>query len=53
MAGALRARYRMPLPDMMQVAAALAHERPAIVTRDKALRKVEEVDVFLLDDFTD
>jgi predicted nucleic acid-binding protein len=50
MAGALRARYRKPLPDMMQVAAALAYERPAIITGDKALKKVGEVDVFLLDD---
>jgi predicted nucleic acid-binding protein len=49
-AGALRAKYRLPLPDLLQCAAALGHPRPAVVTNDRELRKVEEVEVFLLED---
>ena len=50
MAGALRAKYELPLPDLLQVAAALRFARPALVTGDRALKKVDEIDVFLLDD---
>lgn len=52
MAGALRAAYGLPLPDMLQVAAAMLYPKPAIVTNDKALRRVAEVEVFLLDELT-
>ena len=51
MAGALRSKYGLPLPDMMQMACAMQADHPAIVTNDKALRKVKEVDVFTLSDF--
>ncbi len=50
MAGALKAKYKLPLPDMFQMAAAMQTERPAIITNDKALKKVSEVEVFILDD---
>lgn len=50
MAGALRAKYGKPLPDMIQVAFALQAARPAMVTNDKAMRAIKEVDLFLLDD---
>lgn len=50
MAGALRARYGLPLPDMIQAAVALQAERPMLVTNDKALCKVSEVDVVLLEE---
>ena len=49
MAGALRATYGLPLPDMLQVAAAMKASNPTVITQDKALRKVAEVDVVSLD----
>ena len=50
LAGALRAQYRLPMPDMMQVATALQSERPAIITNDRVLKRVTEVQVYLLDE---
>lgn len=50
-AGALRAKYGLPLPDMMQAAAAMLHSRPAMITNDRELQKVREVEVFLLESF--
>ena len=50
MAGALRAKYGFALPDMFQVAAAFQTPDPAILTNDKALRRIENVRVFLLDE---
>jgi len=38
------------LPDMMQAALALRAPQPTLITNDKALIKVEELDVFLLDE---
>ena len=49
MAGALRAKYRLPLPDLIQVASALRFDNPAIITNDRELKRISEVDVFLLD----
>ena len=49
MAGALRAKYKMALPDMFQVACAMEHGG-VLITNDKALKKVEEIDVVLLDE---
>ena len=51
MAGALRARYRRPLPDMYQAAIALQASVPILITNDKALRGVKEIHVLALDDF--
>ena len=50
MAGSLRAQYGLPLPDMFQAAAALAQPANAIVTNDRDIRRVREIDVFLLRD---
>lgn len=50
LAGALRAKYRMPLPDMIQVAAALQGDRPTLITNDRLLKRITEVQVLLLDD---
>jgi predicted nucleic acid-binding protein len=50
LAGALRAKYRLPMPDMMQAATALQSERPAIITNDRVLKRVAEVQVYLLDE---
>jgi predicted nucleic acid-binding protein len=50
MAGALRAKYGLPLPDMLQVAAAMRAARPTIVTNDEAIRRVTEVTMVSLGD---
>jgi len=52
MAGALRAKYRLPLPDMLQVAVALSFPARTLITNDRALRKVKEVRVLLLDELS-
>jgi len=50
-AGALRAAYALPLPDLLQMAVALQSSRPTLVTNDKALARVGDVDVFLLENW--
>lgn len=50
LAGALRAKYRLPMPDMIQVATALQGEKPALITNDRVLKRITEVQVCLLDD---
>jgi predicted nucleic acid-binding protein len=50
MAGSLRAKYGLLLPDMFQVAAALAQPANAIITNDREIQRVQETDVFLLSD---
>jgi len=49
-AGALRAQYKLALPDAFQLAAALLQPQPTLITNDKALLRVKEVHVMLLDD---
>ncbi|MDD4018385.1 MAG: PIN domain-containing protein [Kiritimatiellae bacterium] len=49
MAGALRAKYGLALPDLFQAACAI--ERGGVlITNDKALKRVEEIRVVLLND---
>lgn len=48
MAGALRAQYGLPLPDMFQVAAALMSPTPTLITNDRVLKQVSDVRVILL-----
>jgi predicted nucleic acid-binding protein len=50
MAGALRAEYDLALPDVLQAAMALRETPATLVTNDKALKKIVEVQVVLLDD---
>jgi predicted nucleic acid-binding protein len=50
MAGSLSAKYGLPLPDMLQVAAALAQPANAIITNDRDIQRVQETNVFLLSD---
>jgi predicted nucleic acid-binding protein len=50
-AAALRATYRLRPADSLQVAACLQHGATALLTNDKGLRRVREVEVILLDDF--
>jgi predicted nucleic acid-binding protein len=49
MAGSLKAKYGMSLPDMFQAAMALYFPAQALITNDLAMQKIEEIDVFLLD----
>lgn len=51
-AGALKAKYGMPLPDMIQAAVAMQAQKPALITNDRRIAQIEEVDVFLLKAFT-
>ena len=50
-AAALKAKYGLPLPDMLQVAAALQADpnRPALITNDRHFNRITEVTVFQLD----
>ncbi len=50
MAGSLRSKYDLPLPDMFQIAAALTQPANAIITNDRDIQRVRETDVFLLSD---
>jgi predicted nucleic acid-binding protein len=45
-----RARYNLPLLDAFQVAAARAAACDAFLTNDRALRRVQEITILLLDD---
>ena len=49
-AGALRAHYGLPLPDMLQAAAALQYGEGILITNDRHLRRITELRVILLDD---
>ncbi len=51
MAGALRAKYGLALPDMFQAASAMEHGG-VLVTNDRTLRKVGEIRVVLLEDLS-
>jgi predicted nucleic acid-binding protein len=48
MAGSLRAKYALPLPDMLQVAIALREAQPTLITHDKALKRVKEAKVLTI-----
>lgn len=49
MAGALRAKYNLPLPDMIQTATAMEINSTALISNDKVLQRIKEVNVILLD----
>jgi predicted nucleic acid-binding protein len=50
-AAELRAAYRLRPADALQVAACLKHGAAALLTNDKGLRRVQDLEVILLDDF--
>lgn len=50
-AAELRARHRLRTADAVQVATALLNEATAFLTNDKDLRRIDELEVLLLDDF--
>jgi predicted nucleic acid-binding protein len=47
----LLAAYGLRTPDALQIAACLDHGATAFVTNDRRLRRVKEIDVFVLADF--
>jgi len=49
-AAELRARYRLSLPDSLQVATALAVGCDAFLTNDSALKRVTELTILVLDE---
>lgn len=48
----LRAAYGLRTPDALQMAACLAHGAEAFITNDRRLRRVTEIDVKVLEDFS-
>jgi predicted nucleic acid-binding protein len=50
-AGALRAKYGLPLPDVLRAACAMEHGGVRL-TNDKALRSIGEIRIILLDELT-
>lgn len=51
-AAELRAAYHLRTPDALQIAASLTHGAETFITNDRRLRRVTEIDVKLLDDFS-
>lgn len=49
-AAELRSRYRMKLPDAIQIAAAIGEHCDAFLTNDRRLAQVTEIRVLVLDD---
>jgi predicted nucleic acid-binding protein len=49
----LRAKYWLRTADSLQVATCLAHGASAFVTNDRRLRRINEIEVLLLDDFSE
>lgn len=49
MAGALRAKYNLPLPDMIQAATAMEINSTALISNDKSLQRIKEVNIIPLD----
>lgn len=52
LAGALRAQYGLPLPDMMQAAFAMRTPEPILLTQDARLQQIQDLRVYTLDEFT-
>jgi predicted nucleic acid-binding protein len=53
-AAQLRAKYNVPPPDALQVAASLSYGAKAFLTNDKRLSRLQElIDILVLDDFVE
>jgi predicted nucleic acid-binding protein len=50
-AALIRSRYKIRLPDALQVAAAIQGEATLFLTNDKRVKKVDAIEVLLLSDF--
>lgn len=46
-----RASHRLRTSDALQIAACLVHGATAFLTNDRRLRRIEEIEILLLDDF--
>jgi predicted nucleic acid-binding protein len=51
-AAELRARYRLSTPDAIQLATAIDHKATRFYGNDRALRRVQEIECFIVDDVT-
>jgi predicted nucleic acid-binding protein len=49
---ALRSEHNIPVPDALQIAAALEMSATSFVTNDQRLRKVKDIVVLVLEDYT-
>lgn len=49
-AASIRFRYNIPLPDAIQVSAAIETECTTLLTNDKALSRVRDVQILLVED---
>jgi len=47
----LRVKYQIRIPDALQIATAVTSQCDALLTNDKALRQVQELQVIVLDDY--
>ena len=50
-AAELRAKYEIRMPDAMQLAVAIENVATLFITNDKDLKKVEEIEVLVLEDY--
>ena len=50
-AALIRARYRFRLPDALQIAAAIEGEASLFITNDKRLKKIDTIEVLVVDDY--
>lgn len=50
-AALLRAKYNLATPDALHLASALEHGATAFVSNDARLKKVDDLEILLLDDF--
>jgi predicted nucleic acid-binding protein len=48
----LRAQYHIHVPDALQIAAAIESRDTVFVTNDRRLKKVQDLDIFVLEDYT-
>jgi predicted nucleic acid-binding protein len=52
LASSLRATYRLRTPDALQIAACLAARATAFLTNDTALRRVRELEILMLSEYS-
>ncbi|MEP6888338.1 MAG: PIN domain-containing protein [Nitrospirales bacterium] len=51
-AAELRARYRLSMPDAIQVATAIGHKATRFYGNDRSLRRVKEIECVIVDEVT-
>jgi len=53
MASRVRAKHSVRTPDAIQIAVGVFHEAKVMLTNDSDLKKVNDIEVLVLDDFVD